>query len=171
MIERGYRPFVVIRPENDASRNLYKKLGFAKAFETCRVTLNPTKLGLAAERMIVLQPHLLRAAELAEEAAQQHAGDAAAAVPVDDEAMAEALDANGDEGIEDGRNEDTISLRRQERGRVGGIVNEEDRDEGIDDEDEDLTQNDDAAGAVEVGVGDDDAAGAAGGGDDDGGGD
>lgn len=41
VIERGYTPFVVIRPENDASRNLYTKLGFVKAFETCRVTLNP----------------------------------------------------------------------------------------------------------------------------------
>lgn len=41
VIERGYTPFVVIRPENDASRNLYTKLGFVKAFGTCRVTLNP----------------------------------------------------------------------------------------------------------------------------------
>lgn len=31
----------MIRPENDASRNLYTKLGFEKAFETCRVTLVP----------------------------------------------------------------------------------------------------------------------------------
>lgn len=31
----------MIRPENDASRNLYTKLGFVKAFGTCRVTLNP----------------------------------------------------------------------------------------------------------------------------------
>lgn len=44
VIDRGYTPFVVIRPENDASRNLYKKLGFVKAFETCRVTLNPAKM-------------------------------------------------------------------------------------------------------------------------------
>lgn len=42
MIERGYTPFVVIRPENDASRNLYTKLGYKKAFETVRVTLQPT---------------------------------------------------------------------------------------------------------------------------------
>lgn len=41
VLERGYTPFVVIRPENDASRNLYTKLGFVKAFETVRVTLNP----------------------------------------------------------------------------------------------------------------------------------
>lgn len=41
VIERGYTPFVVIRPENDASRNLYTKLGFEKAFGTCRVTLVP----------------------------------------------------------------------------------------------------------------------------------
>lgn len=31
----------MIRPENEASRNLYTKLGFEKAFETCRVTLTP----------------------------------------------------------------------------------------------------------------------------------
>lgn len=41
VIERGYTPFVVIRPENDASRNLYSKLGFKKAYETARVTLRP----------------------------------------------------------------------------------------------------------------------------------
>lgn len=41
VIERGYKPFVVIRPENDASRNLYTKLGFTKAYETCRVKLTP----------------------------------------------------------------------------------------------------------------------------------
>lgn len=44
MIERGYSPFVVIRPENDASRNLYTKLGYQKAFETVRVTLQPTSI-------------------------------------------------------------------------------------------------------------------------------
>lgn len=31
----------MIRPENDASRNLYTKLGYQKAFETVRVTLKP----------------------------------------------------------------------------------------------------------------------------------
>lgn len=41
VIERGYTPFVVIRPENDASRNLYTKLGYEKAYETVRVTLQP----------------------------------------------------------------------------------------------------------------------------------
>lgn len=41
VIERGYTPFVVIRPENDASRNLYTKLGYKKAYETVRVTLRP----------------------------------------------------------------------------------------------------------------------------------
>lgn len=40
-MQRGYSPFVVIRPENDASRNLYTKLGFQKAFSTVRVTLMP----------------------------------------------------------------------------------------------------------------------------------
>lgn len=32
---------MVIRPENEASRNLYTKLGFEKAFETCRVKMTP----------------------------------------------------------------------------------------------------------------------------------
>lgn len=41
VIERGYTPFVVIRPENDASRSLYTKLGYKKAYETVRVTLQP----------------------------------------------------------------------------------------------------------------------------------
>ncbi|XP_063362574.1 uncharacterized protein LOC134651402 isoform X2 [Cydia amplana] len=38
---RGYKPFVVIRPENDASRNLYLKLGFEKRFRTVRAVLRP----------------------------------------------------------------------------------------------------------------------------------
>lgn len=124
VIDRGYRPFVVIRPENDASRNLYKKLGYSKAFETCRVTLNPTKLGLPEDQQIVLQPHLQLAAELAAAAA------AAAAVAAD-------------EGIEDGRNEDTVSLN--EAALRGGHVNgnndnDEDKDEGIDDDGETQTE-------------------------------
>lgn len=41
VLERGYRPFVVIRPENDASRSLYMKLGFTKAYETIRAILTP----------------------------------------------------------------------------------------------------------------------------------
>lgn len=44
MIERGYTPFVVIRPENDASRSLYTKLGYKKAYETVRVTLQPKEV-------------------------------------------------------------------------------------------------------------------------------
>ncbi|GBP19190.1 hypothetical protein EVAR_11512_1 [Eumeta japonica] len=38
---RGYRPFVVIRPENDASRSLYAKLGFERRFRTVRAVLRP----------------------------------------------------------------------------------------------------------------------------------
>ncbi|KAJ2950966.1 hypothetical protein O0L34_g5343 [Tuta absoluta] len=38
---RGYKPFVVIRPENDASRSLYTKLGFVRAFRTVRAVLRP----------------------------------------------------------------------------------------------------------------------------------
>lgn len=41
VFERGYTPFVVIRPHNDASRNLYTKLGYVKAYETCRVRMTP----------------------------------------------------------------------------------------------------------------------------------
>lgn len=41
VIERNYTPFVVIRPQNDASRSLYTKLGYKKAYETVRVTLQP----------------------------------------------------------------------------------------------------------------------------------
>lgn len=56
VIERGYTPFVVIRPENDASRSLYTKLGYKKAYETVRVTLQPKVVatdienGLAVEK-------------------------------------------------------------------------------------------------------------------------
>lgn len=39
--DRGYLPFVVIRPENDASKSLYTKLGFKKNFETVRAILRP----------------------------------------------------------------------------------------------------------------------------------
>lgn len=39
--DRGYMPFVVIRPENDASKSLYTKLGFKKHFETVRAILLP----------------------------------------------------------------------------------------------------------------------------------
>lgn len=39
--QRGYKPFVVIRPENDASRSLYTKLGFERRFRTVRAVLRP----------------------------------------------------------------------------------------------------------------------------------
>jgi hypothetical protein len=39
--DRGYLPFVIIRPENEASQNLYKKLGFEKAFTAARIILVP----------------------------------------------------------------------------------------------------------------------------------
>jgi DNA-binding LacI/PurR family transcriptional regulator len=41
VLERGYKPFVVIRPENDASRGLYTKLGFEKAYQTVRAVFTP----------------------------------------------------------------------------------------------------------------------------------
>ncbi|KAI4501045.1 hypothetical protein M0802_003848 [Mischocyttarus mexicanus] len=40
--ERGYSPFVVIRPENEASQSLYKKLGFSQLFQTVRMIFTPT---------------------------------------------------------------------------------------------------------------------------------
>ncbi|XP_043250611.1 uncharacterized protein LOC122396359 [Colletes gigas] len=40
--ERGYRPFVVIRPENEASQSLYKKLGFRNLYQTVRMTFVPS---------------------------------------------------------------------------------------------------------------------------------
>lgn len=39
--ERGYNPFVVIRPENEASQSLYTKLGFRKLYQTVRATFTP----------------------------------------------------------------------------------------------------------------------------------
>ncbi|KAK2585987.1 hypothetical protein KPH14_010560 [Odynerus spinipes] len=40
--ERGYNPFVVIRPENEASQSLYKKLGFSQLFQTVRMIFTPS---------------------------------------------------------------------------------------------------------------------------------
>ncbi|XP_017752980.1 PREDICTED: uncharacterized protein LOC108545729 [Eufriesea mexicana] len=39
--DKGYQPFVVIRPENEASQSLYKKLGFRKLYQTVRMTFMP----------------------------------------------------------------------------------------------------------------------------------
>lgn len=41
VISRGYIPFVVIRPENEASLSLYNKLGFKKHYQTVRAILRP----------------------------------------------------------------------------------------------------------------------------------
>lgn len=41
MAENGYKPFVVIRPENEASQSLYKKLGFHKLYTIVRMTFVP----------------------------------------------------------------------------------------------------------------------------------
>lgn len=41
VIKRGYKPFVVIRHENEASKCLYKKLGFEREFETARIVFTP----------------------------------------------------------------------------------------------------------------------------------
>lgn len=44
VIKRGYKPFVVIRHENEASKSLYRKLGFEKVFEMARIVFTPTVL-------------------------------------------------------------------------------------------------------------------------------
>lgn len=41
VVERGYIPYVVIRPENDASKALYAKLGFQKIYQTVRAVFTP----------------------------------------------------------------------------------------------------------------------------------
>jgi len=41
VIKRGYKPFVVIRHENEASKSLYNKLGFHKEFEMARIVFTP----------------------------------------------------------------------------------------------------------------------------------
>ncbi|XP_046749538.1 uncharacterized protein LOC124413180 [Diprion similis] len=39
--DRGYNSFVFIRPENEASRSLYTKLGFRKLYQTARAAFTP----------------------------------------------------------------------------------------------------------------------------------
>ncbi|XP_018332564.1 uncharacterized protein LOC108742052 isoform X2 [Agrilus planipennis] len=41
VLDRNYLPFVIIRPENDASKSLYTKLGFSKSFNMIRAILTP----------------------------------------------------------------------------------------------------------------------------------
>lgn len=41
MLKRGYKPFVLIRHENEASQSLYKKLGFEKIFDMARIVFTP----------------------------------------------------------------------------------------------------------------------------------
>lgn len=40
--DKGYQPFVVIRPENDASQSLYRKLGFKRLYQTVRMIFTPS---------------------------------------------------------------------------------------------------------------------------------
>lgn len=41
VLSRGYKPFVIIRSENEASKSLYRKLGFEKKFESARIVYEP----------------------------------------------------------------------------------------------------------------------------------
>lgn len=41
VIKRGFKPFVVIRHENEASKSLYKKLDFKKEFDMARIVFTP----------------------------------------------------------------------------------------------------------------------------------
>ncbi|XP_058833666.1 uncharacterized protein LOC131691360 [Topomyia yanbarensis] len=50
VIQRGYVPFVVIRPENTASRSLYTKLGFRKAFESVRGVFKPNTFNVEDDK-------------------------------------------------------------------------------------------------------------------------
>lgn len=112
--ERGYTPFVVIRPENAASRNLYTKLGFVRAFATVRVTLNPNKIqvkanGQANGDVIAGDDNI-----------HYENNENGHVAPNDDD------DAQQDEGIEDMRNETVDNI---------SVLSNDDRDEGIDEED------------------------------------
>lgn len=112
VLDRGYTPFVVIRPENDASRNLYTKLGFEKAFETVRVTLNPESF---------VGRKFADAADVA--------GDIVAANGHHDGANEIDDETQPDEGIEDLRNDSVPDICAQQT--------DDDKDEGIDEEEKD----------------------------------
>lgn len=112
---RGYTPFVVIRPENEASRNLYTKLGFVRAFATVRVTLNPNKM--KANGDVIAGNDNIRY----ENNENGHVAPNGNANNDDDDD-----DAQQDEGIEDMRNETVDNI---------SVLSNDDRDEGIDEED------------------------------------
>ncbi len=112
---RGYTPFVVIRPENDASRNLYTKLGFVRAFTTVRVTLSPNKIQSKANGDVIAGNDNI----LYENNENGHGAPNGNANDDDD-------DAQQDEGIEDMRNETVDNI---------SVLSNDDRDEGIDEED------------------------------------
>ena len=59
--ENGYTPFVVIRPENDASQSLYKKLGFRKLYTIVRMTFIPNT-NLSTQTDEVLNDNLINSA-------------------------------------------------------------------------------------------------------------
>lgn len=118
--ERGYTPFVVIRPENEASRNLYTKLGFVRAFATVRVTLNPNKIQVKANGDVIM----------AENDNIRHENNENGHVAPNDNGNHHGDDddddAQQDEGIEDMRNETVDNI---------SVLSNDDRDEGIDEED------------------------------------
>lgn len=115
MKDRGYTPFVVIRPENDASRNLYTKLGFIRAFATVRVTLNPDKIQMKANGQA--NGDVIAGADNIHY--ENNENGHVAPIVYDD-------DAQQDEGIEDMRNETVDNI---------SVLSNDDRDEGIDEED------------------------------------
>lgn len=109
----------MIRPENDASRNLYTKLGFVRAFATVRVTLSPNKIQMKANGGVIADndniPFNNENGHVAPNgnANNHHNND-------------EDDDAQQDEGIEDMRNETVDNV---------SVLSNDDRDEGIDEED------------------------------------
>ncbi|KAJ1526014.1 hypothetical protein ONE63_009188 [Megalurothrips usitatus] len=66
VMQRGYIPFVIIRPENEASLGLYQKLGFRRAYRTVRAVLRPAGCPRHPEDAIVLMEGIVDAAHIAE---------------------------------------------------------------------------------------------------------
>lgn len=109
----------MIRPENDASRNLYTKLGFVRAFATVRVTLNPNKIQTKANGKANGDVIADGGDDNIHYGNENNENGHVAPNVYDD-------DAQQDEGIEDMRNETVDNI---------SVLSNDDRDEGIDEED------------------------------------